>query len=388
MAIELSTEYPTQVDTDAAYPYGKPRNRSTPTTQDGTPFEEKWVQDLHGFLQAILVTAGTTPSGTPDSATVSQLLDSMRVIARTILSGQILNINSGGYHFVYGTLEVKGGGVARLQATSEMEVESGSEVNVESGGEINVESGGNINVNSGGDIEIEDGGEINVQNGGEINLAAGAIVDAVSGANIHIRTGAQIHAYAGSEVQIDGVLQAISGAEVRVADGATLTIDGGGNWPILSSRGEWLPCRGHFSFSTPAQWTDADGAGFSCALNTACKMYCRVGVPDHFTITEVNVRWNGPTHPTWPPQNLTTFSAYWVDSTAGGKTLLVETPDTSAQVTYEAFHVLKLEGFSQVGSPAGYLLIEMLTESGTNAVLGSMWVSCEMLATMTELRNG
>lgn len=266
-------------------------------------------------------------------------------------------------------------------------IDGGGGLSVSSTGTITITSGANLDVNNGGDIEVKDGGDVNVQNGGRINLASGAIVDALSGSNINLQNGSQIRTYAGSFLQLDGDMTVGNGADFTVADGGVLTLNGGGNWPVLSSRGEWLPCRGEFSFSTPSQWTDDDGKGVKTTVNTAAKAYRRVGVPDHFTVTEVNVRWFGPAHGTWPPQNLTTFSVYWVDGTAGGKTLLVETADTSAQVMYEAFHVWNLAGFSQVGSPAGYLLIEMLTESGTNAVVGSEWVSAEMLVTMTELRN-
>jgi hypothetical protein len=78
MAIVPSTEYPGQVAVDAAYPQGKARNRLTPGDGTGTPLEELWVNDLWGFLQALLLAAGATPSGVPDTADVSQYLDAIQ----------------------------------------------------------------------------------------------------------------------------------------------------------------------------------------------------------------------------------------------------------------------------------------------------------------------
>ncbi len=40
MAIDYKQRYPDQVDTDSAYPQGKARNKTTPVSTDGTPFEK------------------------------------------------------------------------------------------------------------------------------------------------------------------------------------------------------------------------------------------------------------------------------------------------------------------------------------------------------------
>jgi hypothetical protein len=297
---------------------------------------------------------------------------------------------------IIGGSGVKITGAAIFDDLRTCHVKSGQTLTIDGGAFLSVSSTGTITLASGSNLDVESGADIEVKSGGDINLQSGGKIDAYGGSTVTWKTGSQSTQDAGataalngtSTVGATGTIAVAAGGHVTFADDGVLTLEGGGNWPILSSRSEWLPCRGDFSFSTPAQWSDDDGAGVKTTVNTAAKAYCRVGIPDHFTITKVNVRWNAPSHTTWPPQNLTTFSVYWVDGTVGGKTLLVATPDTSDQVTYESFHSLTLEGFSQVGSPAGYLLIEMLTESGTNAVVGSEWVSSEMLSTMTELRNG
>ncbi len=81
MAVQPKLLYPAQiVTTVAAYPYGKARNDGVPGDASGTPLEKAWVNDLWGFLQAILVEAGVSPSGQPDKVGSSQYLDALRAI--------------------------------------------------------------------------------------------------------------------------------------------------------------------------------------------------------------------------------------------------------------------------------------------------------------------
>lgn len=68
---------------DANYPYGSAKNDSTGTTGDGTPFEKALLNDIYGFQQWLLTQAGITPSGTADTALVSQYGDAMKLIAKT-----------------------------------------------------------------------------------------------------------------------------------------------------------------------------------------------------------------------------------------------------------------------------------------------------------------
>lgn len=79
MAIDLTTTYPGQVDTtDVAFPYGKPQNEAVEGDNTGTPLEALWLQDVYGFLQALLVAGGVTPSGVPDEANASDYLDALQ----------------------------------------------------------------------------------------------------------------------------------------------------------------------------------------------------------------------------------------------------------------------------------------------------------------------
>jgi hypothetical protein len=79
MAIDPSAEYPGQIDTtDAAgYPLGKAQNVAAAGDGTGTPLEQAWLNDLWGFLQALLAEVGEAPSGTPDRVGASQYLDAI-----------------------------------------------------------------------------------------------------------------------------------------------------------------------------------------------------------------------------------------------------------------------------------------------------------------------
>lgn len=83
MALIPSVRYSGQVDTgDANYPHGKARNAGAFQDGTGTPFERDLVNDIWGFLQALLDRARITPSGTPDHVGASQYVDSVEAVAR------------------------------------------------------------------------------------------------------------------------------------------------------------------------------------------------------------------------------------------------------------------------------------------------------------------
>jgi hypothetical protein len=84
MAIRPNVLYPSQTYAPGAgYPYGRARNESNPGDRDGYPLEEQWVQDLQGFLQAILAQSGTVPNDIPDSASASQYMSGLRELLAT-----------------------------------------------------------------------------------------------------------------------------------------------------------------------------------------------------------------------------------------------------------------------------------------------------------------
>jgi hypothetical protein len=77
--------YPGQIDTTdpSGYPYGRAKNVVGIGDGTGTPLEERWVSDLFGAQQALLVAAGITPSGVPDKVGASQQLDALRFVSRS-----------------------------------------------------------------------------------------------------------------------------------------------------------------------------------------------------------------------------------------------------------------------------------------------------------------
>ena len=74
-------DFSTLDNTSGAFPDVLATNSSGPTLRDGTPVNANLVNDIWGAFQAILNTAGTTPSGSVDSSSASDLLDSIRKVA-------------------------------------------------------------------------------------------------------------------------------------------------------------------------------------------------------------------------------------------------------------------------------------------------------------------
>ncbi|HET9954095.1 MAG TPA: hypothetical protein VFQ61_06310 [Polyangiaceae bacterium] len=80
MALNPNSKYPGQTLIASGWPFGKARNEVSDNDGTGTPFEEDWVNDLWGFQQTLLATAGMTPNGNPDRVGASQYLDALRAI--------------------------------------------------------------------------------------------------------------------------------------------------------------------------------------------------------------------------------------------------------------------------------------------------------------------
>lgn len=82
MAIDLFDTYPTKTNAPSpAWPFGQPRNITTPGDGTGTPWEQAIIRDTEGFKQALLTAGGLTPSGTPDTAEISQYLQALYKIS-------------------------------------------------------------------------------------------------------------------------------------------------------------------------------------------------------------------------------------------------------------------------------------------------------------------
>lgn len=78
MAIKLADEYPGRANPASAdYPYGSIKNETMPDANDGTPLDEKWGNNIEGFLQALLVAGGVAPTGEVEKVGKSQCLDAL-----------------------------------------------------------------------------------------------------------------------------------------------------------------------------------------------------------------------------------------------------------------------------------------------------------------------
>lgn len=90
MAISISEQYPGKTAGNTTnYPLGEARNVTTPGDGTGTPWEQAIVNDDQGFKQALLAAAGLTPSGTPDTALVSQYLQALQTIIANAISSAV-----------------------------------------------------------------------------------------------------------------------------------------------------------------------------------------------------------------------------------------------------------------------------------------------------------
>ena len=91
--INLESEFSPRVNpADANYPFGSIKDNTSPGANDGTPLAAVWGNDWEGFAQAAMTEAGITPSGFPDTAQDSQLLDAVKAVS----SGGLRNQLTGG----------------------------------------------------------------------------------------------------------------------------------------------------------------------------------------------------------------------------------------------------------------------------------------------------
>lgn len=78
MAINLNDRYPGETNRpDENYPYGSFRDRTTPTSKDGTKLQQDWANDMFSFQWRLLEEAGMTPDGTVDTVGKSQYFDAL-----------------------------------------------------------------------------------------------------------------------------------------------------------------------------------------------------------------------------------------------------------------------------------------------------------------------
>lgn len=81
MALKRNERYPGRFENPTtAQPQGAFKNRTSPTSQDGSYFEADWANDMGGFFGAILSNAGVSPNGSVDTASSSQVYDALKTL--------------------------------------------------------------------------------------------------------------------------------------------------------------------------------------------------------------------------------------------------------------------------------------------------------------------
>lgn len=83
MALKLNEAYPGRFNNPSPeYPQGSFKNRTTPTAEDGSYFEQQWANDHLAFLSSLLDGAGVEANGSVDQVGASQYYDALlQVIA-------------------------------------------------------------------------------------------------------------------------------------------------------------------------------------------------------------------------------------------------------------------------------------------------------------------
>ena len=98
---------------DTDYPFGSIKDNTSPGANDGTPLSAVWGNDFEGFRQAAMSEAGITPSGLPDTAQDSQLLEAVKAVSSGALRPSVIealrrSYAEAGYNLVGGSFEAGG----------------------------------------------------------------------------------------------------------------------------------------------------------------------------------------------------------------------------------------------------------------------------------------
>ncbi len=92
MALNLVVRYGLQAEESSPqYPQGAGKNDAVPGDQTGTPFDKDLFNDILGFLQGLIVDAGITISGNPDTADNSDYKDALEAIITSKINDAITN---------------------------------------------------------------------------------------------------------------------------------------------------------------------------------------------------------------------------------------------------------------------------------------------------------
>lgn len=85
MALKLNEAYPGRFNNPSPeYPQGSFKNRTTPTAEDGSYFEQQWANDHLAFLSSLLDGAGVEANGAVDEVNASQYYDALLQIIQSL----------------------------------------------------------------------------------------------------------------------------------------------------------------------------------------------------------------------------------------------------------------------------------------------------------------
>lgn len=92
MALDIAARYGLQAQpASPQYPQGAGKNDAVPGDQTGTPFDKDFFNDIIGFLQGLIVDAGITISGNPDTADNSDYKNALEAIIVAKINDAITN---------------------------------------------------------------------------------------------------------------------------------------------------------------------------------------------------------------------------------------------------------------------------------------------------------
>lgn len=83
--INLETRYAGRIDpATTGFPGGRVKNETTPgTSNDGTPLDKDWANNIEGFMQALLDAAGLTDDNSIEQVGASQCLTAIQTLINT-----------------------------------------------------------------------------------------------------------------------------------------------------------------------------------------------------------------------------------------------------------------------------------------------------------------
>lgn len=91
MALKLNERYPSRTsDPSLDYPTGAFRNKTSPTSTDGTPLEKDWANDWFGARDALLAEAEIVANGDIETAQSSQVLQALVQLVKNTSPGDVV----------------------------------------------------------------------------------------------------------------------------------------------------------------------------------------------------------------------------------------------------------------------------------------------------------